>query len=637
LRADASLSGDDYRERLGVLLVPFEQTPVRSRTAAVRAELIAHIAPVRALLAAIRDIRFDLTEDHPLAIALPLLHTLYETQQTRLPEDAENPFPPVWTPFIERDDRAAALAGYEIATLMLLKRSLRNGTASVDHSLSFRAPQRLLIPPEMWEKEHSRLYHDLNLPVSAETYLLSIRDTLRAGLAEVAEAVQAGAVSIESGKIHLPRLRAQPETDSVKEARERLYAAIGEVQLPDLILEVDSYTHFSWVLLGRSPKSERELITLYGALLAHGTDLTAAEVVRMIPGTNADSVSQLMRLLEEDSVLRAANDRVVEHMRAHAIAQHWGRGLFASSDMMSLEATRHLWNARLDPRRRTYAIGTYTHVLDQWGILYDQPIVLNRRQAGAALEGALRQRHVDLERLAVDTHGFTHVAMALAKLLGFDLCPRLAHLSERKLYVPRGIDVPEVLRPVMEQIPTRAISEGWDPLVRVAASTGAGWCPATLVLGWYGSAARGNPVFEAGNALGKLQRTVYLCDFFGNPVFRREVLDVLNQGESVHDLQRAVHNGVSSAKRGRSKDELVAISGALALLANIIMAFNTRRMQAVIDALPDEFGPEALTRIAPVHYAQINMRGTFTFSLARFRHRLFESPLAARARRDRTQ
>src|SRR3984957_1724546 len=61
---------------------------------------------------------------------------------------------------------------------------------------------------------------------------------------------------------------------------------------------------------------------------------------------------------------------------------------------MSLEATRYLWSARLDPRRRTYAIGTYADVLDQWGIFYDQPIVLNRRQAGAAIEGALRQRQV---------------------------------------------------------------------------------------------------------------------------------------------------------------------------------------------------------------------------------------------------
>jgi TnpA family transposase len=51
--------------------------------------------------------------------------------------------------------------------------------------------------------------------------------------------------------------------------------------------------------------------------------------------------------------------------------------------------------------------------------------VLNPRQAGAAIEGAMRQRHVELEKLAVDTHGFTHFALAMANLLGFGLCPRL--------------------------------------------------------------------------------------------------------------------------------------------------------------------------------------------------------------------
>jgi TnpA family transposase len=98
-------------------------------------------------------------------------------------------------------------------------------------------------------------------------------------------------------------------------------------------------------------------------------------------------------------------------------------------------------------------------VLDQWGILYDQPIVLNRRQAGPAIEGALRQQHVDrIERVAVDTHGFTHFAMALAKLLGFDLCPRLAKLKRRKLYLPRGLDVPEVLRPCVAETVSRRAS-----------------------------------------------------------------------------------------------------------------------------------------------------------------------------------
>ena len=171
-------------------------------------------------------------------------------------------------------------------------------------------------------------------------------------------------------------------------------------------------------------------------------------------------------------------------MRGHRIADLWGRGLFASADMMSLEATRYLWAARLDPRRRTYAVGTYAHVLDQWGILYDQPIVLNRRQAGPAIEGALRQQHVDrIERVAVDTHGFTHFAMALAKLLGFDLCPRLAKLKRRKLYLPRGLDVPEVLWPcVAETVSRRAIARGWEGLLRLAASVKHGWYPATEAL-----------------------------------------------------------------------------------------------------------------------------------------------------------
>jgi TnpA family transposase len=114
-------------------------------------------------------------------------------------------------------------------------------------------------------------------------------------------------------------------------------------------------------------------------------------------------------------------------MHQHPIARHWGRAELASSDMMSLETTRSVWQARADPRRRTASIGMYTHVRDRWGIFYDQPILLNERQAGAAIEGVIRQNGgEDVTQLAVDTHGYTDFAMSLSRLLGFDLCPRLS-------------------------------------------------------------------------------------------------------------------------------------------------------------------------------------------------------------------
>src|SRR5208283_4291960 len=131
---------------------------------------------------------------------------------------------------------------------------------------------------------------------------------------------------------------------------------------------------------------------------------------------------------------------------------------------------------------------------NQWGIIYDQPIVLNRRQAGAAIEGAMRQRHVELEKLAVDTHGFTHFAMAVAKQLSFDLCPRLADTGDRKLFVPRGIEVPDVLLPITERLAIdNSLRRGWDPLLRIAASINGGWCSAVTALDLYGSAAKGDP------------------------------------------------------------------------------------------------------------------------------------------------
>jgi len=68
--------------------------------------------------------------------------------------------------------------------------------------------------------------------------------------------------------------------------------------------------------------------------------------------------------------------------------------------------------------------------------------VLNERQAGVAIEGVVRQERIETSQLAVDTHGHTDFAMALARLLGFDLCPRLKDLKQRHLFLARGMTIP---------------------------------------------------------------------------------------------------------------------------------------------------------------------------------------------------
>jgi hypothetical protein len=150
--------------------------------------------------------------------------------------------------------------------------------------------------------------------------------------------------------------------------------------------------------------SPEEFVPVYAALFVAAMGLDMTDVAIMIPGVRLADIRRASRLLEEDRSLRRANDAVVEFMLAQSIAKAWGEGFEASSDLMNLDVNRNLWLSRVDPKRRRHAVGTYTHVLDQWGIVYDQPLLLATRQAGAAIEGAVRQSITRLERLAVDTH-----------------------------------------------------------------------------------------------------------------------------------------------------------------------------------------------------------------------------------------
>jgi TnpA family transposase len=627
LADDEALDAAELRARLRCLIAPFESERQTTQVAAVRQELGRKSHDLARLLNLARAMPLAVPAGHALAAAFATLDSLAPSSNG-LPAKAPQPFGPSWQELLDQSDRAAALGCFRAATLMNLKRALRNRSVSVDHSLSHRAPEDRLIPLKLWQRDRGRFIRDLNLPDSSEKYLQRLEAGLTAGLAALAEAVAAGAVAIEGDELRLPRRKPEPKDPRLEPARQALARAYGDVQFPQVLIEVDAATRFSWILLGRPARSEPELVTLYAALMGLGSDLSEADLVRMVPALAADSLGQMMLRIEVEGRLRAANDAVLRFMRAHPVAALWGRGLFASADMMSLEATRYLWSARIDPRRRTYAVGTYAHVLDQWGILYDQPIVLNRRQPGPAIEGALRQRQVArLERVAVDTHGFTHFAMALAKSVGFDLCPWLAGLRRRRLYLPKGLEVPPILRPIVaETVSRRAIGRGWEGFLRLGASVKHGWDSATAALDRFGSAAAGDPVWKAGDALGRLLRTLYLCDLFSNPVFRAEIRDLLNQGEAVHSLQRTIHNGMITAKHGRTMEELGTISGALSLLANIVMAWNTHRLQAMIDRAPSSYPDAVVSRLAPIGHKHINMHGILTFELAGYGPHLLRQP-----------
>ena len=186
------------------------------------------------------------------------LRDLSQRPVRALPVPCESSFAPRWTALVDQPDRQRALRAFEAATLFALRQALRNGSVWLEHRLAFRQREAMLIPEAEWTTHHRRFYAQLGLPLDAAHSTPQLLATLEAGLVSLAEAVDAGVVSVDDRGLHLKALDAEETPPQLAAARDALFEEVGTIQLPELMLAVDHATRFSWRLLGRAPTTERE-------------------------------------------------------------------------------------------------------------------------------------------------------------------------------------------------------------------------------------------------------------------------------------------------------------------------------------------------------------------------------------------
>lgn len=630
LATQSDLSHADLKSQLCELVANNLADTKRSRSATARAYLIEHAKQARSVLSRIMALPLQAQGDHPVIAALAVLKDVYGRHSDTLARIPAIKLGNRWREAIADKDRRKALCAFEWATLFALRVALRNGSVYLTHTFAFRSQASLLISRERWASASNMYYGHLKLSKDPKEHLEPVVEMLNTRLQEFGEAARSGRVQVDADGMKLERQPPSPEELRVAELRRALFSDRPLGQLPEIVLEIDSAVRFSWILLGREPHNRRELLMVYAAVLAHGTSMSAAELSRMIPEVPSEAIRRNMKRLCDERLLRQASDAVVQYLHRFEIASHWGRANLASADMMSLETERSIWQARADPRRKTASVGIYSHKRDGWGIFYDQPVLLNERQAGVALEGMVRQTAVeDVGQLAVDTHGYTDFAMGLGKLLRCDLCPHLADIKHRQLHALKGHEGhPSLSNVLVCDLKLADIEAVYDDLVRIAASVYSGQCSAVQVLTRFGSDARGQVIYDGGVQYGLMLRTIYLIDYFLNPAFRGEVRHALNRGEATHTLYRAIHVGKIPGALSKRMESIAAVSSALSLLSNAVMAWNAGHMQIALDRIRAAEGKplsEDLRRIAPINIEGINLRGTFDFPVERYAQRLLPS------------
>ena len=348
---DAALSRENLSERLCELADQILDQRTPTRRGLVRARLLAKRGKARAMLARLIRLPFEAQTVHPVISALEVLRGIYARKCYTLPDGVAIRLGRAWREAIDSYDRYQALLAFEWATLFALRVALRNGSVFIDHSFAFRSQAMLLIPQDEWKAKRNHFYGHLKLPQDPKEFLGPLIEHLDRSLIVLRDATMRGDVHIDSA-VHLDPLSAQTSNPALEALRRAIFSACPDGQLPEIILEIDSATRFSWLLLGgREPRSRVELLMVYAAVLAHGTSLTAADIARMVPELASATIRQMMNRIADERKLRQAADAVLKFMHRHPIAAHWGRADLASSDMMSLETARTVWQARVVPRR----------------------------------------------------------------------------------------------------------------------------------------------------------------------------------------------------------------------------------------------------------------------------------------------
>src|SRR5262245_66381707 len=92
-------------------------------------------------------------------------------------------------------------------------------------------------------------------------------------------------------------------------------------------------------------------------------------------------------------------------------------------------------------------------------------------------------------------------------------------------------------------------------------------------------------------ALGRIPKTLYMLAYIDDESYRGRILTQLNGGEGRHSVARAVFHGQRGGLRQQYREGQEDQLGALGLVVNVIVLWNTLYMEAALHQLRAEAFP----------------------------------------------
>lgn len=551
------------------------------------------------------------------------LASLLESRKQLLEEPPLDIVSNPWKRLVFDKEGGVTKRGYTLCYLDKLQDSLRRRDVYVENSDRWGDPRAKLLHGQDWQANRIQVCRSIGHPLNPGDAINGLVRQLDATYKKVAANFDDNkAIELDlSGKrptLTITQLAKLDEPPSLTSLSQQVAALLPVVDLTELLLEIHAHTGFADEFTHVSESNARAedlTISICAVLLAEACNIGLEPLIKhQVPALTRHRLSWVKQNYFRAETLVKANAKLVDYQATLSLAKKWGGGEVASADGMRFVTPVRTINA--GPNRKYFGssrgVTWYNFVSDQFSGFHGVVIPGTLRDSIFVLEGLLEQETgLNPVEIMTDTAGASDMVFGLFWLLGYQFSPRLADAGESVFWRTDKTANYGVLDDLARScVNTHKIEQHWDDMMRIAGSLKLGAVQASELIRSLLKSDRPSSLAQSIIEAGRINKTLYLLNYVDDEDYRRRILTQLNRGEGRHAVARAICHGQRGEIRKRYREGQEDQLGALGLVTNALVLWNTIYMQAALDHLKQQ-GEEVLendeARLSPV--TSFSLRG----------------------------
>lgn len=536
-----------------------------------------------------------------------------------------------WKRYVLDKDNQLNKAAYTFCALDKLQGALKRRDIFVLPSFRYSDPRANLHTGEEWDVIRPTICRSLNLSLEPYPYLQEIVNELDETYKLVASNFDNNPFirfDLIKGneELILTQLDKLDEPSSLKSLRNAVKAMLPRVDLPEVLLEIAKRTNFisafTHINEGNARAADLE-ISICAVLLAQACNTGLEPFVREdVPALKRDRLIWVDQNYIRDETIRASNAILVAAQNLNKLAKKWGGGDVASADGMRFVVPVRSIHSAPNPKYFNQRRGvTWYNLLSNQRTGLNHVTVPGTLRDSLILLGVVLEQQTELQptRIMTDTGAYSDVVFGLFRLLGHRFSPRLADLGDARFWrVDPLADYGKLNTLAKHRINLERVAPHWDDVLRLVGSLKLGRVQATGIMRTLQVGDKPTRLAQAIAEIGRIDKTIHMLNYIHDESCRRSTLLQLNLTEGRHSLARSVFHGKRGELHQRYREGQEDQLGALGLVLNVLVHWNTIYMDAALDQLKSDglqVNDEDEIRLSPFAKSHFNMLGRYSFSM----------------------